>query len=429
MIFGGMILGINSFAKPISSEQMLKNAQKGIKSIGTKEIQKMLKKNPNIRFIDVRTKDDILKQGGYPKVNRYTNIQRGVLEFLIGNEVDENEVFVVHCYTGNRSLLAAKQLKKMGYKNVIHYKDSFAGWQKAGLATSSLDRYPNSMLYSKVKKVAKGVYISIGETSFATYANSGHNNNLGFIVGKKYVLVWNAGANYLLAKSFHEEIKKVTNKKVKYVLLENSQGHAMLGSSYWQEQGAKVISQEIAKKEIKSLGRSIFDRHAKVYKDKNLKTKLTTPNATFKTKRVFDLGGRKVEALYFGYAHEHSDIALWLPKEKILFAGDLAFNQRLLPIFKITQTDKWLEAWEKLAKLKAKIVIPGHGDVTNMKVVTRYTKDYLVYLRKKVLEVLDNDGGLADAYNIDQSAYEHLDTYKELAKQNVARLFKQLEFE
>ena len=416
-------------AETISIDKMLETAKKDINSIETKELIGILKKDPNIKFIDVRTRADIVVQGGFPKVNNYSNIQRDKLEFLISDEVNENEKFIVHCYDGKISLLAAKQLKNMGYKNVIHYKDSFKGWEKEELQISSLNRYQSSMLYSKVKKVAKGVYTSIGQTSPATYENSGHNNNLGFIVGKKYVLVWNAGANYLLAKSFHEEIKKITDKKVKYVVIENSQGHAMLGSNYWQEQGAKIVSQVIAKKEISDIGESIFDRHAKRYQDKMLGTKLTSPDITFEDKKILDLGGRKVEVLYFGYAHEQSDISVWMPEEKILFAGDLAFNQRLLPIFEITQTDKWLEAWEKLAKLKAKIVIPGHGDVTDMKTVTKYTKDYLIFLRTKVLEVLKNDGELEDAYAIDQSAYGHLDTFKELSKQNVARLFKRLEFE
>jgi len=416
-------------AEAVSSQEVMKNAQKNVKSINTKELLTLLKKAPNTHIIDVRTRAEILKQGGYIKANRVTNIPRGVLEFTIAQEVKANETFIVHCNTGNRSLLAAKQLKDMGYKNVIHYKDSYKGWSESGLKTSSLDRYPESMLYNKVQKVAEGVYTSIGQTSPGSYENSGHNNNLGFVVGNDSVLVWNASSTYLLARALHEEIKKVTNKPVKYVVLENSQGHAMLGSNYWKEQGAHIVAQEIAKKEIIKLGESIYKRYAKKQKDKILGTKVILPDETFKDKRVFDLGGRIVEALYFGYAHEHSDICIWLPKEKITFAGDLAFNQRLLPIFKITETKKWLESWDKFAALGAKIVIPGHGDVTDMPTVTKYTKDYLVYMREKITEIVDNDGGLNEAYAIDMTPYQHLDTFKELGKQNIARLFGQMEFE
>ena len=400
-----------------------------IKYIDTKQLVELLKKNPNTQIIDVRTKGDILKQGGFIKANRVINIPRGILEFKIEEEVKKDEPLVVHCFTGNRSGLAAKTLETLGYKNIYYYKNSFKAWQEAKLPTSSLDKYPESMLYSKVQKVEDGVYTSIGQTSPGTYENSNHNNNLGFVVGNKSVLVWNAAGNYLLAKALHEEIKKITNLPVKYVVIENSQSHAMLGSSYWKEQGAIIVSQEIAKKEIITKGQSILDRKVRTLKDKMLGTKIVIPDVTFTDKKVFDLGGRVVEALYFGYAHEHSDISIWLPKEKILFAGDLAFNQRVLPIFKITETLKWLESWEKLAALNAKIVIPGHGDVTDMPTVTKYTKDYIVYLRTQIAKILEDDGGLNEAYEIDLSEYEHLDTFKELAKQNIARLFGQMEFE
>ena len=149
----------------------------------------------------------------------------------------------------------------------------------------------------------------------------------------KSVLVWNASGNYLLAKSLDEEIKKITNLPVKYVILENSQSHAILGSSYQKENGAIIISQDIAKEEIVNSGELILNRKKRLLKDKLLGSKIIIPDVVFKDKKIINLGGIEVQALYFGYAHEHSDIALWIPQEKTVFAGDIAFNQRLLPIF------------------------------------------------------------------------------------------------
>ena len=409
--------------------KMQEEALKEQKVINTQELVQLLKERPNTKIIDVRSRAEINQQGGYIKANNVTNIQRGDIEFLISQEVKENDTFIVHCFNGNKSLFAAKRLKDLGYKNVLYYQDSFKKWKEAQLPISSLDKYPQSMLYNKIQKVAEGVYTSIGITAPYEYESSAHNNNLGFIIGEDSVLVWNAGSSYLLAQSFHKEIKKITDKPVKYILLENSQGHAILGSNYWKEQGATIIAQEIVKEEITQKGERILSRMRKVLRDKSDGTKVVMPDKFFKDSMTFDLGNRIVEAKYFGYAHEHSDIILWLPKEKISFAGDVAFNNRLLPIFEITQTQKWLEAWDKFIMLDSKIVVPGHGEVTNMETVTKYTKDYLVYLREKIEEILDEDGGLNDAYNIDMSAYEHLDTYKELGKQNIATLFKQMEFE
>lgn len=416
-------------AEVISSKQLLETVQKETTSINTNELVKILEEDPNTIIIDVRTKGDILKQGGYIKANKVVNISRDKLEFTIANEIKPTDKFIVHCYAGDISLLAAKQLKDMGYKNVVHYKDSYKGWSEAGLQTSSLDKYPESLLYNKIEKVSEGVYTSIGITAPYWYESTAHNNNLGFIIGDESVLVWNAGSSYLLAQAFHQEIKKITDKPVKYVVLENSQGHAILGSNYWKEQGATIVAQEIVKTEIEKKGDKVFNRLQRALRDKFTGTELVMPDKFFKDSMKFDLGNKIVEANYFGYAHEHSDIMLWLPQEKVAFAGDIAFNNRLLPIFKITETQKWLEAWEKFEELEAKIVVPGHGDTTDMATVRKYTKDYLVYLRGKIEEILDEDGDLTEAYNIDMSQFEHLDTYRELGKQNIARLFKQMEFE
>jgi glyoxylase-like metal-dependent hydrolase (beta-lactamase superfamily II) len=119
-----------------------------------------------------------------------------------------------------------------------------------------------------------------------------------------------------------------------------------------------------------------------------------------------------------------------MPEQSLVIAGDIAFHERMLPIFEETITIDWLETWEEeFEKLNATYVIPGHGHPTNMDQVRRYTRDYLVYLREKVGEHLDAGGDLAGAYYVDQSPYTHLDTFEELATKNAGRVFEQMEFE
>ena len=74
-------------------------------------------------------------------------------------------------------------------------------------------------------------------------------------------------------------------------------------------------------------------------------------------------------------------------------------------------------------------IIPGHGGVTDLPTVTYYTKNYLSYMLEQVEKVLDEDEGLSGAYEIDQSAFRHWKTYRELSLRNAARIYKMLEFE
>ena len=112
------------------------------------------------------------------------------------------------------------------------------------------DQYPASLLYSKPVEVIPHVWSAIGQTGPATYENSGHNNNLSFIVTGDGVIVVNGGGAYLLAKALHDEIRTITDQPVKLVIDENGQGHAMLCNSYWAEQGAPILAHADAAKEF-----------------------------------------------------------------------------------------------------------------------------------------------------------------------------------
>jgi glyoxylase-like metal-dependent hydrolase (beta-lactamase superfamily II) len=165
-------------------------------------------------------------------------------------------------------------------------------------------------------------------------------------------------------------------------------------------------------------------------REKSEGTELVTPTLTFEDEYIIEMGNYKIEVLYLGPSHSPGDAVVWLPKQKLVISGDMAFHERMLPIFADTLTADWLETWnEKFEKLGAIYVIPGHGHPTNMAQVRRYTHDYLVYLRGKIAEHLENDGSLADAYYVDQSPYEHLDTFNELATKNAGRVYEQMEFE
>lgn len=289
---------------------------------------------------------------------------------------------------------------------------------------------PDSILYKYPQPVAKNIYSAIGATAAPSYENSGHNNNLSFIITSDGVVVVNSGANYLLAKALHGEIKKLSNQPVKYVILENAQGHAMLGSNYWQEQGAKIVAQKEAAAVMKRYAKASVERMQARQKDKGKFTQATMPDIVFDDKYEIDLGGTIIQALHLGPAHSPGDIVVWLPQKKVVIAGDMAFHQRLLPVTEHTDTAAWINTWDtRFEALGAEIVVPGHGTPTDMTEVRKYTRDYLIYVREQVAKILEEDGDLQQAYEMDLSAYEQLDTFDDLAKQNIGRIFRAMEFE
>lgn len=413
----------------IDGNRMLESVNKQITNIDTDELAEILNQDANAVLIDVRSPFEI-KHTGTIRRGQNINLVRGWTEFQIAEHVKSKDTQIItYCGQNLRSPLVAKTLENMGYTNVKNYADGYFTWKDSGNPVWISDFETESILYRKPAKVADGVYSAIGATQPPTYENSNHNNNLSFIVTTDGVLVFNAGGSYLVAQAMHAEIKKITDQPVKYVVLENAQGHAILGSNYWKSQGATIVAHAKADAEIKSHAEEIYNRAARTQKDKMIGTQVIRPDLTFEEKMNLPMGETQIELLYLGASHSPDDIQLWLPELKLLISGDTAFNERMLPVFPHTDTAGWIQTWDKVEALAPEIIIPGHGGVTDLATTTKFTKDYLIFLRGAIEKVLDDDGGLLEAYAVDQSAYRDWGTYRELHKQNAERVFGHMEFE
>jgi glyoxylase-like metal-dependent hydrolase (beta-lactamase superfamily II) len=159
-------------------------------------------------------------------------------------------------------------------------------------------------------------------------------------------------------------------------------------------------------------------------------TRIVTPNLSFEDRYDLELGGVKIEVLHLGAAHDPGDAQVWLPQWGMMIAGDIAFHERMLPIFQGICTSCWIETWDsKLEPMQPTYVIPGHGHPTNLAQVRRYTRDYLVDLREKIGAHIEDGGDLAGSYYVDQSEWQLLDTFEELATKNAGRVFEEMEWE
>jgi len=412
-----------------AAQRVLDATNKRVPQLDTAGLRAELKAQPKTVVLDVRTPAEVALSG-HIDAPLFFNVTRGALEFRIEVTVpDKTTPVVVYCDVSQRSPLAADTLMKLGYKNVKNYRDGFVNWKRAGLPVRLPDKAPASFLYDLPQEVIPGVWSAIGATAPGSYENSGHNNNLSFVITDDGVLVVNAGDNYLLAQSLHEEIRKRTAQPVKYVVLENSQGHAMLGSKYWKEQGATIIAHRDTAAYMEKTGYDSLEVMRSRARDKAFKTEFVMPDKLYDDKLDLKMGTWKLQILHLGSSHSHGDTMVWLPEKKLVIAGDTAFHIRMLPIFEDTDTARWVETWDTFEALGAEIVIPGHGGPTDMATVRKWTRDYLVHLRAKVAELIKAGGSLDDAYKVDQSAYLHLHTADELARSNAGRVYRAMEFE
>ena len=393
------------------------------------DLNDQLVSQPETILLDIRDPSELKITGtiDHPKAH---NISRGWLETRIQSIVPSKETpIVVYCGRNIRSPLAQDTLLKMGYKNVKNFDEGYYAWKDAGQKVWMWDQSPDSILYELPVKVSDRVYTAIGAIQPGSSENWGHNNNLSFVIGDDGVLVFNAGGSYILAAQLHDEIKKITDLPIKYVVYENTQSHAILGSTYWKELGVKIIAHENAKHVLENPLMTI-DHAKRFLGNKFFRSGAAPADIYFSDKYKVPLKGVDIEILHLGPAHGDDEALLWMPKERILITGDFAFNERMLPVLPTTDINSWLDSWPKLINLNPSIIIPGHGHQTNdIMVIEKFTKDYLLHLKSSVETLLDEDGALSDIYDIDSSEFKNFGLFRQLNNLNLEKIFKKFEFE
>lgn len=134
---------------------MLAEARKVVPEQGPIEVKKRLESGEGVVLVDVRDPDEY--RDGY--IEPAANISRGFLEFRIGTVATEPSTpIVLYCQTGLRSMLAARQLRDLGYENVVNLQGGYQRWVQSGfpivkdktLTTEQIQRYSRHFLLSHV---------------------------------------------------------------------------------------------------------------------------------------------------------------------------------------------------------------------------------------------------------------------------------------
>src|SRR5712692_1444109 len=112
-----------------SFKQLMDEARKDVKELTVQETKDLLERNGNHLLLDVREKDEF-REG---HLEGAVSLPRGFLELKVETTVPEKSTpIVAYCAGGVRSLLAAKQLKEMGYQDVISMSGGYGAWKNAG---------------------------------------------------------------------------------------------------------------------------------------------------------------------------------------------------------------------------------------------------------------------------------------------------------
>jgi len=265
-------------------------------------------------------------------------------------------------------------------------------------------------------KIADGVYALVGDLGQRSPENLGHNMTSGFIVTEAGVVVIDTGGSLANAQAIHAAIRKVTDKPVIYAINTGGQDHRWFGNDYFKRQGAKLVASVAAVADVRERSAAQEDIARQLLKEKFAGTRMVFPDITFKGRYTLPVKGERIELIHTGGAHTPGDIFVWLPQRSIVFAGDTVFVQRLLGVIPGSAI-RWIKSLEYLRdELKPKVVVPGHGHVTDLKEALRDSYDYLVFLRDATRKRFA-DGAfdpVEASQGLDQSRFKHLVNYDDL---------------
>jgi len=266
-------------------------------------------------------------------------------------------------------------------------------------------------------QVAKGVYALVGELGQRSPGNLGHNMTSGFIVTAEGVIVIDTGGSLANAQAIHAAIRQVTTKSVIYAVNTGGQDHRWLGNDYFRRQGARIVAAEAAERDMRERGLNQAEAARSLLKEKFDGTRLVYPDTTFSDRYTLPITSEKIELLYTGGAHTIGDVLVWLPERSIVFAGDTVFVDRLLGIMPGSM-QRWTRSLEFLRdELKPRVVVPGHGRVTDLDKTLRDSYDYLMFLRGTVARRFAEGAfdPVEASQNLDQSRFAYLQNYDDLA--------------
>ena len=219
--------------------------------------------------------------------------------------------------------------------------------------------------------------------------------NIGIVVGEKAVLVIDCGLGPECGQHTLEAVEKVAPGR--RIILTQTHAHPehVFGAVAFQNRAEIFLNRQQNDYLVKAgpaLLKSFRERFGEDVKRLLAGAAIVAATDVYSDDRTtLDLGGRQVEFHAVGTAHNPGDQIIFLPNEKILFAGDL-IEERMFPIVPffppmIAKSDidvaQWIRTLSEMEQMDPSIIVPGHGNLGQVE-IARAVREYFVDVRTRV---------------------------------------------
>jgi len=241
-----------------------------------------------------------------------------------------------------------------------------------------------------IKPVTDDVYAAIAKPSFRT------NCNAAIFILNHEVVVVDAESKPSAAREVIAQIKRLTDKPVKYLVITHLHGDHFQGAEAYVTAwpGVQIISTQSTRDGIESrgvtrmqrelvtvplaieklnadLGKASDDtakapiqqqlREAQAYLTELKQMKVILPNVTFDRHLTIHSDNDTLEVLFVGKGHSDGDVFVYYPKRKVIATGDALTGW--VPTMGDASIYDWIQQLKTVEELDFKYVIGGHGNV------------------------------------------------------------------
>jgi glyoxylase-like metal-dependent hydrolase (beta-lactamase superfamily II) len=262
--------------------------------------------------------------------------------------------------------------------------------------------------------------------------------NVGAIEGEDFLVCFEALATPLVAREWLATLRRYTDKPVRYLVLSHYHAVRVLGASAFDAE--VIVAHENTRMLVAERGKqdweSEFARMPRLARGAETVPGLTWPTLTFSDRLTIDLGGGRgeLELCYRGRGHTEGDIVAWLPRHRILFAGDLVEAEAALYTGDAFHREWSTTTLDRLAALGAEALVGGRGAVSRgrsaVDAAIAQTRNFLTVMIREVGAVHARGGTLKEAFEAAHAAlvddYGRWPIFEHCLPFDVSRLWDEL---
>ena len=257
----------------------------------------------------------------------------------------------------------------------------------------------NKSLSFEIEEVADGVFVHFGIHEDVNKSNKGDIANIGFILGKKSIMVIDTGGTRKIGEKLLDKIKTISDLPISHIIITHSHPDHFFGTEAFLSENPSIVGHEKLNRSLLSNFNFYRELQSNNIEDDVLKNaKLIQANVKIKTGNILevDLGERIVEIKAWKSGHTDNDLSVYDLNTKTFWSENIFVGR--IPSIRASIIG-WKKNLDEIQKMDINLIVPGHGNVAKKDKALQPILKYFARLISQVRKFHKNNISLQESIN------------------------------